>query len=596
MERYLLGSALLLGVVGWLCGLLLPSGNRRAGNLGDGVAALPRTDSLLSAVWLVAGGLPILVFLATLPTSGYFSAGQGWGRGFLVGGLLSLLASWTMRRSAAPGDSALRAQTPCALALVAVSVSLLFLRANGGIVDALVGAAMGWLAVALTLLLLGGATEEDAPAAVLGAGFAVTLCAVAALGVYRGALMPGAPKGLWSAAGVAFGAGVPFALLLGALAARASGDVRSSAAGPPKSVAFGLRLAASSLLVAGLGALLATKVLHEPKMVPVVLGGLALGPIALWVLRSATQTDEDAPAVTLPFVGLPPLALVLMASGFMAAYQLLQGFGVGVLLLSAWLSAALLLASPTGRGERDTMPPLSAAVPRLIALLLFGVVLLVYRVFATRWSDLLRGVTLTDHYAFFGFLVGAALPGVIAGMGATAAPPAPNSGGARVPVNAGEGIMPSPSDAEPPAPPELGAGGASLAGRASLLSLFLAGALCLAAPGVILVLFGAKCALALLAGLALGSVPAFVVQRGGNVTANVTTLLLPGLLAVAMALALAQFSGRVVPLGDLTRAGKIKVVGGAAAVVAVLLVASELGGDGRRRRGAVVVNARGAER
>jgi len=114
-------------------------------------------------------------------------------------------------------------------------------------------------------------------------------------------------------------------------------------------------------------------------------------------------------------------------------------------------------------------------------------------------------------------------------------------------------------------------------------SLLLAGALCLAAPGVILVLFGAKCALALLAGLALGSVPAFVVRRGGHITANVTTLLLPGLLAVAMALVLAQFSGRVVPLGDLTRAGKIKVVGGAAAVVAVLLVAAELGGNGRRR-------------
>jgi len=115
---------------------------------------------------------------------------------------------------------------------------------------------------------------------------------------------------------------------------------------------------------------------------------------------------------------------------------------------------------------------------------------------------------------------------------------------------------------------------------------------------VILVLFGAKCALALLAGLALGSVPAFVVRRGGGqVTANVTTLLLPGLLAIAMALALAQFPGHVLPLGeDLTRAGKIKVVGGAAAVVAILLVAAELGGDGRRRRGAVAVSVRGAER
>ncbi len=127
-------------------------------------------------------------------------------------------------------------------------------------------------------------------------------------------------------------------------------------------------------------------------------------------------------------------------------------------------------------------------------------------------------------------------------------------------------------------------------------AVLLAGALCLAAPGVILVLFGAKCALALLAGLALGSVPPFMVRRGGQVTANVTTLLLPGLLAVAMALALAQFSGRVVPLGDLTRAGKIKVVSGAAAVVAVLLVASELGGNGRRRGSVTLTSTPGAGR
>jgi hypothetical protein len=52
----------------------------------------------------------------------------------------------------------------------------------------------------------------------------------------------------------------------------------------------------------------------------------------------------------------------------------------------------------------------------MIALLLLGTVLLLYRLFASRWDDALRGVTLTDHYAFFGFLVGAALPGLLAGV------------------------------------------------------------------------------------------------------------------------------------------------------------------------------------
>ena len=92
MERGLLWSVFTLGWVGWLCGLLLAR-VRRGEQAGAGVG-IPR-PYLVTAVCV-----PILIFLATLPVHPpLFAAGQGFGRGFLLGGLGALLAIGSLLRA-----------------------------------------------------------------------------------------------------------------------------------------------------------------------------------------------------------------------------------------------------------------------------------------------------------------------------------------------------------------------------------------------------------------------------------------------------------------------------------------------------------------
>src|SRR2546426_1029784 len=97
-------------------------------------------------------------------------------------------------------------------------------------------------------------------------------------------------------------------------------------------------------------------------------------------------------AISAPFIGAMAPRLVL--AGFMIAYRLLAGFGLGVALIAAWAVSGLTtipsdLSDRSGRSDAILIP------------LTFGVILLIYRLFSTRYSHELRGVALDDHYALF---------------------------------------------------------------------------------------------------------------------------------------------------------------------------------------------------
>src|SRR5437879_843541 len=97
MERNLLLLSFALGGVVWLCGFLTSATWPRAGSGSS--AALP-------LFWIVTALiLPIVVFLATLPSSPpFFAAGHGLGVGFLIGGVAGLLAAWLILRAFAAAD------------------------------------------------------------------------------------------------------------------------------------------------------------------------------------------------------------------------------------------------------------------------------------------------------------------------------------------------------------------------------------------------------------------------------------------------------------------------------------------------------------
>src|SRR5688572_2189763 len=126
MERSLLWGAFAIGIVGWLCAVLL---------------ARPKPDSkipgLPRAHLIAAAALILVVNLATMPSSPPFARDHGLGLGFLIGGAAALIAAWTIFRvtTSNPLAASAAASAPFFLAIPAAVIPLLFTRSN--IIDVL---------------------------------------------------------------------------------------------------------------------------------------------------------------------------------------------------------------------------------------------------------------------------------------------------------------------------------------------------------------------------------------------------------------------------------------------------------------------------
>jgi hypothetical protein len=449
------------------------------------------------AGWL-ALATPLAGFLVTLPAGGkVFAAGHGLGNGLLIGGIAGLLFAFVAaRRTEGETDGNGAA---FALAAAATAIPLLFLRPV--LVDALFGVALGWFAVsAILYFAVNDEAGTDRAPLVFGAGVVATLAAAAALGALRDERTPELARGTWSALVVLFAAG-------GGLIRLALGLLRpSSGAGRAASPAVAVGL------LAVLGLLAATRAANDIRLFSVLAAGLLLWPVVVWVNRSGSLGDTAR--ATYP---LPVLPMLLLAGGFMLSGQLLLGYGAAVWLLGVLLSAAALWPS-----VRPTDPVRAAAFEAgELRLLLFGAVLVLFRTAQGRWAEDLRAAaSLSDHYALFGLLVGVAAPAIASAAAS-------------------------------------GIGGRMSAGARPVARAVVAGLLTLALPAGVVVLFGPKCVLALLLGVALGAL------LGEGLTAS--------LLAVGVALAVVQLLGRALPLADLTRPERLQALGLLVGLIAVVV-------------------------
>jgi hypothetical protein len=580
MERSLVWSALALGCVGWLCAMLV---------LRAAVGA--SSQKVARSFLMTAFALPLIVFLATLPDRPPFASGHGFGWGFLLGGAGACVVGLSLLKPYLTAGSALRAASlitlPCFVALVAVSAALL-LRPSS-LLDALMGVAIGWFAVSVVWHYgLSDAADSEAIYRVSfpGLAFVITLCATVALGEIRVAGLYASETGRvvmappWRAAALGLGAAIPFSLIVCALpiSLLARLAVRVPFAGlfarlfgpllaeqDTREVAVrGWRLILCGFLIVGLGELLALKVLDDPNLFITVCIGLAVGVLAWWLIRDGLiHAETETPGRLSPW----PLAAAVVLGGFMAAFYKLAGYGVGVMLLGVWMIFALANMAALERGE--TAPGRAAddaTLRSLFPLLGFGVLLLLYRFVSSRFEGELRSANLTDHFALFGILLGALLPSLLA---RSVAPRA---------VSAEEATSDAPEREQ--------AQRSVSASRVTLARLILAGALALATPALALILWGAKVALAILIGLALAAlgVRSSGVRKdinapdGERAQPSVPMPDAQPLFALAVALALAQWTNHALPLAAMTRAEKIRLALWITGGLLALLLASDYGG------------------
>ena len=444
MESSLLKVSFAIAWICWFCGFIMARPHRQGVTQGGRELRL----------YLAAGiGLPILVFLATLPSRPpMFVAGHGLGIGFLLGGLGGLLAGWTILcayRTASAGEPVSRAAAiaaPTALAVAISIIPVLWLRDN--VLDALAGVAIGWLCS--SFLLVAALQQEQAsngndvskasrgvdPTAyilsvIMTTGFAAVCCAIAALGEIRAPIAAvGNSETIlhWSSAGQVIAAGVALVLLLTSLPAFVAMRL------PLASVFTGLiarsfntderRLAAARAgrvlfcmaVLLGLGKLLANRYLENYEqfggpstffllkpifwflgpwhLFHLITFGLCTGLLLWWVTSNRSRSERDSTGLVPGWQNGALATLVLLGSA-MVAFQFMGGFGVGILLISAWPIAATVLGAslehgieafgPSGIEDKSSPPPntehLNTGIPHLVVathlvrLMLFGVLL-----------------------------------------------------------------------------------------------------------------------------------------------------------------------------------------------------------------------------
>ena len=548
MDRSLLWGSLAVGLAGWFVAVLLPAPGRSAKPPGSAIPKL---------YWIVASVLPPLIFLASLPTKPPFSEGHGLGCGFLTGGIAALLAVLAVDRTLqypTERSPAFAAAAPMFISVSAASVSLLYCWAN--IIDTLMGLGIAWLSV--TTILTAGylsrsslngnpstrtitplSTCNPQQALFAGTAFAITLFATAALGVYKGRTAYDHHR--WAALGVAVATGVPFLLtftalpmsffgrialklplagMVGGLASRLFQSEDSSRA------AAGLaRIAIAGALLLGYGKLLSVKLVDQPHIWHVLAVGLGVVILVWWLISQRTDATTSYPSTKPPTQ--PYLPLLLTTASFMAIYPLLTGFGIGLALMGGWMIASIALTYGRDRTESDNSQGLNDLLSRLLT---FGTLILLYRLFSTRFVDDIHGVGLADQYALFGLIAGAALPVYLSG----------------------------PFDRQ------------SRGDLTLLFRLAICAAILIVAPGFMIVLWGSKCAIAMLFGLAL-SVGLGVGQSSDRPYFHS----LDSLFAIGAGLALTQWLHIAMPLASMTRAHKVQTVAWVVGGIIVIAIVSD---------------------
>ena len=501
--------------------------------------------------WMLALALPVMGFIVSTPSNPpLFAAGHGLGTGFLIGGLAAALACWFFvkahfetEENSAP--SLLKTfVAPAGLALAVSTIPSLFLR--DVLEDAFSGVAIGWL-VSASAIYVGhlGVKETEVRSRILNGillstGIAILLCSVMFLGELRGGMnLPGKISSSlvhWSASAAVFASlsllilyivalpedfvsKIPFTARFKEMIAKLPGREDKSQSRWEQVV---LAFAAALTLLAGkitadrfpvksedileakdktlkaLMGLMGTSALFQ-----VIFVGVFAGLLIHWIIAGTrgSESGDSREAIRRTVVS----CLVVLA-GSIFAMQRLGGLGVGMMLVAMVPMQGVGFYRNRNLGlESDPAPATfqSQLIPRVLA---FGILILLYRLISVRYSTLLRGVGLTDNFALFSLLIGAAAPVALGSWF--------------------KGLQ-AESDIK------------GKTGR-----LILATVLTLALPAVLIAIWGGKAVLPLAAGAAIG---VCLSEAGGFEI----------LAGFALALAMLQWTGHATALAELSRDAKI---------------------------------------
>ena len=327
-----------------------------------------------------------------------FSPGQGLAFGFLIGGVTgaaAILLSFRLSRVTAIQESIrssrLATLSNIFLALFSVSIAYSLFASNPW--EPLMGFAMGAAMAAILHSYMQRTTlSELAISTETWALFSITIAAGVLLAMRHFDLTT---QRMWWPVPILIAASLAVADYIG-IELASLGSLRDK---PGKSLFVAGLIA--TVLVGGLTAIYSFSIFHAWELLEVVGVGLIIGGVIcllLWTLARASGAADGLEAGA---------ACVLMVVAFVTvAFKLWAGLGIGLGLLGIWA-----IAIPGLAGTRRISDDERASFANSLSLpLIFGLVVLLFKLFLENYHHDLRMTDIQTHYTFIGALLGATLP------------------------------------------------------------------------------------------------------------------------------------------------------------------------------------------
>ena len=381
-----------VGLVGFVATYLLASASSPPGEHEDWEPARRRAW-MISATILAA----TLVFWAvSMRSRAPFSPGQTLGLGFLIGGIAGAAMCMLALRFAvldARGTLRTRCLTVNSTSFWALfAVSLTYLLFRGYPQNALMGFGMGAAMAAVLGLLL---DRRLALHIQTWAAFSITIAAATVLAVLH---FDRTQLRVWWS--------LPLLLATTVCAAGYLGSELSCSARWRERTGAGYLISAlvSAVLVIGLSAIYAWRLVAEWQLLEVMVVGVVVAALVAWVAASAAKSRET-------FVGQDAgIAIVLLIAAFaVVAFKLWAGLGLALGLLGVW---TLVLPSLrfVGQSREEGGADLEALPRALCGAVIFGLVIVLFRLFIQQYREELGTTDLRIHYTYIGALLGLVIP------------------------------------------------------------------------------------------------------------------------------------------------------------------------------------------
>ncbi len=380
-----------VGAVGCIAMYLMAGGAGFRGGAADDrlIAWRAACVAVIAAVVLWGIGM-----LTRVP----FSPGQGLAFGFLIGGvtgaiaiLLSFRLGEVTRERQSIRSGRLGALSSIFFALFSVSLAYSLFTSNPW--ESLMGFAMGAAMAAILHMYM-----QRAASAVLSirtetwALFAITIAAGILLAMRHYDMTQ---QRMWWPLPILIATSLVVADYIG-IELASLGSLREK---PGKS--FFIAALAAAVLVAGLAAIYSFSIFHAWELLEVVAVGLVIGGVICWLMSVTAEGASGADGLE------AGAGCVLLIVAFVTvAFKLWAGLGIALGMLGVWAVAIPGL----GARRSETEGSSGALVDRLSWPLVFGLLVVLFKLFTENYHHDLRVTDIQVHYTFVGALLGATLP------------------------------------------------------------------------------------------------------------------------------------------------------------------------------------------